>query len=501
MLKIKKHILILLLCFMLVPLFSQVVNFRLTAASEERNVYASELYGAKWMSLNHFFKSFGEINSLNTDEWSLTATLSGKKYIFYANSAFYQINGKWYHLPTTVERLSYGLYIPEKEFVRVLKLEAFPAIQYNEADQSYILSPADFSIRDLTIREMKNGTILRIKTNTVFRKEHCRVWQGNNQYLYISIYGGSADMNALAGKFDDGVIREIIPVMAKDMLQFNVKLRMKINGIDYYIDPETHDIVISLRHSYQKSEITQQTNGAEVKNRWLIDTIVIDPGHGGKKSPGAIAPDGTLEKDITLDVSRRLGKLLGDKLGVKVVYTRTKDVFVPLWQRPKIANEAGGKLFVSIHCNSSESSKPYGTETFLLAARSTEKSIEIAARENKVIELEDDTERYEKMLSPEQYILSTMAQSVYMKESEDLAQAVESKFKNRVGTKSRGVKQASFIVLIGPAMPAILTEIGFISNWSELGKIKKDSYRQEIAYSLYMAIKDFKENYEKEIKE
>jgi N-acetylmuramoyl-L-alanine amidase len=176
-------------------------------------------------------------------------------------------------------------------------------------------------------------------------------------------------------------------------------------------------------------------------------------------------------------------------------------VFVPLYQRPKIANEAGGKLFVSIHCNAVDNSRPYGTETFLLAARSTEKSIEIAARENKVIELEDDTERYEKMLSPEQYILSTMAQSVYMKESEDLAQAVESKYKSRLGAKSRGVKQASFIVLIGPAMPAILTEIGFISNWTELGKLKKDSYRQEIAYSLYLSIKDFKENYEKEIKE
>lgn len=500
MLKIKKYILTLLLCCMLVPLFSQVVTFRLTASSEPENVYASELYGAKWMSLNHFFKSFGEINFLNTEDWTLTATLSGKKYIFYANSTFYQINGKWYHLPTTVERLSYGLYIPEKEFIRVLKLDAFPGLQQDHADGSYILAPSDFSITAFQKREMKNGTVLRIKTNQVFRKDHCRVWQGSNQYLYISIYGATADINALAHKYEEGVIREVSPVMAKEMLQFNVKLRMKVSGIDYYIEPETNDIVISLRHNYQKSE-NMVTNGAEVKNRWLIDTIVTDPGHGGRKSPGSIAPDGTLEKDITLDVSLRLGRLLKEKLGVKVVYTRTKDVFVPLYQRPKIANEAGGKLFISIHCNSVDSSRPYGTETFLLAARSTQKSIDIAARENKVIELEDDTERYEKMLSPEQYILSTMAQSVYMKESEDLAQAVESKFKSRLGTKSRGVKQASFIVLIGPAMPAILTEIGFISNWNELGKLKKDSYRQEIAYSLYLSISDFKKNYEKEIKE
>jgi N-acetylmuramoyl-L-alanine amidase len=497
--KLKKYILTLLLCCMLVPLFSQVVSFRLTASSESQNIFASQLYGTKWMSLNHFFKTFGDINDLDTEEWSLTASLSGKQYKFYANSAFYQINGKWFHLPTTVERMSYGLYIPEKEFIRILKLEAFPDLQLNIADAHYILVPSDFSVTSVSLREMKNGTIVRIKTNTAFRKDHCRVWQGNNQYLYISIYGASADMNALARKYDNGVIREIIPVMAKDMLQFNIKLRMKINGMDYYIDPETQDIVISLRHAYQKT--TTPINGSEIKNRWLIDTIVIDPGHGGKKSPGAIAPDGTLEKTITLDVSRRLGKLLKEKLGVKVVYTREKDVFVPLWQRPKIANEAGGKLFISIHCNSSESSRPYGTETFILSPKSTQKSIDIAARENKVIELEEDKERYEKLLSPEQYILSTMAQGVYMKESEILAQSVESKFKNRVGTKTRGVKQASFIVLIGPAMPAILTEIGFISNWTELGKLKKDSYRQEVAYSLYLAISEFKKNYEKEIKE
>jgi len=498
MLKIKKHILVLFLTMMILPLFSQVVSFRLTASSEPENIYASELYGAKWISLNHFFKSYGEINALNTENWSLTATLSGKKYIFYANSTFYQINGKWHHLPTTVERLSYGLYIPEKEFIKVLKLDAFPGLQYDLADNSYVLAPSDFSVTDIRIREMKNGTVVRIKTNQAFRKDHCRVWQGSNQYLYISIYGGSADINALAHRYEEGVIREIAPVMAKEMLQFNIKLRMKVTGIDYYIEPETNDIVISLRHSYQKSEHIA-TNGEDVKNRWLIDTIVIDPGHGGT-DPGSIAPDGTYEKDIALDVSLRLGRLLKEKLGVNIVYTRDKNVFVPLWKRPKIANEAGGKLFVSIHCNSFHTSRPYGTETYILAPKSTQKSIDIAARENKVIELEDNTERYEKMLSPEQYILSTMAQSVYMKESEALAQAVESNFKNRVGTKTRGVKQGNWIVLIGPAMPAILTEIGFISNWNELGKLKKDSYRQEIAYSLYLAISEFKKNYEKEIK-
>ncbi len=495
----KKYTLILLLFCLLGQAFAQVSSFRITASSESQNIFASHLYGAKWMSLNHFFRTFGELESMDTRNWVLTGNLSGKQYKFFANSSFYQINGQWFHLPTTVERLSYGLYIPEAEFIGILKQDAFPDIQFNAADDHYILSSGAFNITDISLREMKNGTIIRIKTTTAFRKDHCRVWQGNNQYLYISIYGAVADLNSLVRSYSEGVIREINPVMAKDMLQFNVKLRIKIDGMDYFIDPVTQDIVISLRHSYQKEPITR--NETELKNRWLIDTIVIDPGHGGKKSPGAIGPDGTMEKDVVLDVSRRLGNLLESKLGVNVVYTRDKDVFVPLWQRPKIANEAGGKLFISIHCNASESSRAYGTETFLLSPKSTKESIEIAARENMVIELEEDKERYEKLLSPEHYILATMAQSIYMKESETLAQAVESNFKNRLGTRTRGVKQASFIVLIGPAMPAILTEIGFISNWNDLSNLKKDSYRQEVAYSLYMAISEFKENYEREIKE
>ncbi len=497
--KMRKYIVSIIIIMMTIPAFSQVAGFRLNASSEPREIYASYLYGAKWMSLNHFFKTYGELHSVNTEDWSITATLSGKEYIFYANSTFYRFNGEWHHLPCTVERLSYGLYIPEAEFIRILMQDAFPDLYYDQGSEQYILSPGKFSIADIRLREMKNGTVIRVKTNKSFPKEHCRIWQGNNQYLYISVYGATADMNLLRRSYSSGVIREIIPLMAKEMLQFNVKLRMKIDGIDYFIEPETGDIIISLRHNYQKNAVPSDKSIA--KNRWLIDTIVLDPGHGGKRSPGAVAPDGTMEKDIVLDVSRRLGNLLKKELGVNVVYTRETDEFVPLWQRPKIANEASGKLFISIHCNAAESSRAYGTETFLLSPKSTEKSIEIAARENKVIELEDDKERYEKLLSPEQYILSTMAQSIYMKESETLAQAVESAFENRMGCRTRGVKQASFIVLIGPAMPAILTEIGFISNWKELTNLKKDSYRQEIAQSLYLAISDFKENYEREIVE
>lgn len=476
-------------------LSADVVAFRTNSVTPAREVYSASLYGESWMSLNHFFKSFGEQKSMDLKNWVLKGELSGKPYIFYANSSFYQVNGKWRHLPVTVERLGNGLYIPVKEFSYILKHDAFPEISYDKEIREYILSSTEFSITGIDIRELSNGTIIRIRTAKNFPKEHCTVWRGNNQYLYASIYGASTDLNALRRTYSSGVIRQIVPVMAKQNLQFNIKLRSRIEGMDYYLDAKTHDLVISLRHQSTQKPLVNLEN---YRHRWLIDTIVIDPGHGGR-DPGAIAPDGTYEKDIAFDIALRLGRLIKRKTDIAVVYTRDKDYFIPLWQRPKIANEAHGKLFISIHCNSSESSRPYGTETYILAPKSTPQAIEIAARENNVIELEADKERYERMLLPEQYILATMAQSVYIRESEKLAQAVEKNYKSRMGVKTRGVKQANWIVLIGASMPAILTEVGFISNWNELGKLKKESYRQEVAQSLFMTIMDFKKEYEKEI--
>ena len=225
-----------------------------------------------------------------------------------------------------------------------------------------------------------------------------------------------------------------------------------------------------------------------------MDTIVLDAGHGGK-DPGAIGKFGTKEKDVALDITRRTGSLL-EKSGIKVVYTRDEDVFIPLLDRTKIANDANGKLFVSIHANANQNRKIQGFETYLLRPGKSEDAIEVASRENSVIKLEDVTDQYEN-LSGENLIMATMAQSTFMKESEDLASTIQIELDKKLDTPNRGVKQAGFYVLIGASMPNALVEVGFLSNPNEEKMLKQSRHKQKIAEAIYYAIKSFKSSQEK----
>ena len=161
---------------------------------------------------------------------------------------------------------------------------------------------------------------------------------------------------------------------------------------------------------------------------------------------------------------------------IKVVYTRTEDVFVPLWERTKIANEVNGKIFVSIHVNANPNRKIKGFETYLLQSGKSEDAIEVASRENAVIKLEEVRSQY-KELTGENLIMATMAQSMFMKESEDLAAMIQIELDKNLDSPNRGVKQAGFYVLIGASMPNVLVETGYISNPSEERNLKKPGYR------------------------
>ena len=232
----------------------------------------------------------------------------------------------------------------------------------------------------------------------------------------------------------------------------------------------------------------------EMREQWYLDTIVIDPGHGGIDG-GTVARSGLLEKTVVLDVAQRLGRLIRRKSNMRVVYTRDEDIYIPLWQRPKIANEANGKLFISIHVNGVENRSAHGFETFFLAPANTKEAIEVARLENSVIALEESKHPYQEF-SNEALILSTMAQSAWMKESEALAAIIQEQLDKRLDSPNRGVKQAELYVLIGASMPNVLVEIGFITNRIEEKKLGQNEYRQSIADGLFEAIVLFKQKYE-----
>jgi N-acetylmuramoyl-L-alanine amidase len=204
------------------------------------------------------------------------------------------------------------------------------------------------------------------------------------------------------------------------------------------------------------------------RDRWNLDVIVIDAGHGGK-DPGTIGVIGTREKEVTLGVALKLGKLIEKNFkNVKVVYTRTTDQFVELYRRTQIANEAGGKLFISIHCNAlHKPSRMNGFEIYLLRPNRSEEAVAIASRENSVVQLEEGyEERYHK-LTEEEFIIITMAQSAYMKHSEQFAECTAASMSKTGQIKNSGVRQAGFYVLVGASMPNVLVELGYLSNKKE----------------------------------
>ena len=235
---------------------------------------------------------------------------------------------------------------------------------------------------------------------------------------------------------------------------------------------------------------------SQKKDSYRVRTVVIDPGHGGGK-PGARGGR-TLEKHITLSVAKKFGKLIKDNYpDVRVIYTRTTDVDVSLAERAHIANRNKADLFVSIHANSHPTAAPSGVETFVMGLSESRANLEVAKAENSDILLESD---YRKNAaydgfdpnSPETYVLLTMYQNAFIDKSLNFAQAVQNQYKQNIKTINRGVKQAELFVLYKTAMPAVLTEVGFISNPAEEDFMISDEGQAQIAVSLFNAFMTYK---------
>jgi N-acetylmuramoyl-L-alanine amidase len=220
--------------------------------------------------------------------------------------------------------------------------------------------------------------------------------------------------------------------------------------------------------------------------------VVIDPGHGGIET-GATGPSNVQEKDITLDLARRLRRLLQRDPGLHVVLTRDEDRLVGLDERTAIANHNRADLFISIHLNASKRGNASGAETYFLSNEATDDAARTAAalenRSSGVREAQihtDDGRRHDLEL-----VLWDLAQNQYIAESSRLAERVQQHMNELTGTRDRGVRQAPFRVLMGATMPAILVEVGFVSNPDEETKLREPDYRNRVVEALDKAIHDY----------
>ncbi len=236
-----------------------------------------------------------------------------------------------------------------------------------------------------------------------------------------------------------------------------------------------------------------QADGGPVPND-RVKVVVIDPGHGGK-DPGASGKH-IREKDVVLAIGLKLGKYIEDNFSdVKVIYTRSTDVFIPLHERADIANKNKADLFISIHANSLPGSPAIGTETYVMGEYKNSSNLEVAKKENSVITLEDNySTRYEGFdpNSADSYIIFSLLQKTYMYQSLEFAGSVQDQFRERAHRIDRGVKMAGFVVLWKTTMPSVLIETGFLTSDHEESFLGSEQGRDYIASAVFRAFKAYK---------
>ncbi len=409
-----------------------------------------------------------------------------------------------YQLPLSTLFIKNDVFFPLSYTLDYLEKTSGYSIKFIPSRKHLILSkkalseeslPADMNIYDIqniSIEEKANGSLIRLKISESVITPRISI-KDNKLFLFFS----SEKINPeLTSQFSPkGFIKSIRLInISQNSKQIEFGLSGDYSNAEIIRNPSKGELIITVHNKL----FTADNN--PTLEKWIFDTIVIDAGHGGK-DPGAIGTTGVKEKDINLKIALELGELIEKSMpDVKVVYTRTDDSFIELYRRGKIANEANGKLFISIHCNSMPKGKntQRGFEVYLLRPGKTQEAIAIAEFENSVIAYEDNPDRY-KELTDENFILVSMAHSQYMRYSEKFAEILNDEWKRKVKIPANGVKQAGFYVLVGASMPSVLIETGYISNRRDEEYLKSSKGQKEIAESIFNAIIKYKEYYHKEI--
>jgi N-acetylmuramoyl-L-alanine amidase len=470
--------------------------------------------------LNHIYVSLNDLSQgLGLTRFELKTTGKLSIYSDYGTLLFTPANPfvvvstgtetRTFQMPVPTLSANGNLYVPAEYagdyFSQIIK----GSVSYDEAKSEFVYSPAAAGLPEITgvdAQRKANGAVITISMQALPKAYEASITSsglgGEPDMLYVTLMPAAGDVYRIDSLPPTNVYSQIFANQNPNSIQLSFRLKDKYVSKQIFVDSTANSVMVAL---YSKADV-QQIFSEELKRKlenekknWRLDVIVIDPGHGGK-DPGTIGVHGTEEKNVALavglDLRNDLHRLLPK---VKVVMTRDKDVFVPLDERGQIANEAGGRLFISLHCNSMPR-KPnpmHGIETYFLRPGKTGDAIRIAAQENAAIKYENDYEKKYQTYDADNMILTTMAHSAYVKYSERLAQLIEDNVSAVSSISDNGVSQAGFYVLIGASMPAVLVETGYLSNVREERYLRSKKGQQTIAKGIANAILKFKAEYEK----
>ena len=452
---------------------------------------------AKLLEAGTFYSEPKKKLDLKFKEWRVKLS-AYSSYVLMENLSSTDRHDDILHLPVPVMPSDNDILIPFSAFMTILDAVMPENLTYDDDLKTLEIKTALVNITGVSIQRKSNGTLIKISTTREFPLDSYRAWINRDLgWLYLTIVNGISDSISIISAPTNGAVVKVVPVQMEESTQLSFKLKGEVENPEIYQTTNPHQIVISLRTPERITRKQVEDDLLRNSERWLIDTIVLDAGHGGK-DPGSISASGLKEKDVVLDIVKRIGKLIEKKLKVNVVYTREEDVYVSLEERGKIANRNEGKLFISIHLNSFPKNRNVrGFEVYILRPGKTASAIEVAERENSVLRFDDKSsaEKFEKQAT-EKLILASLTQAAFMSESEDLSGMLEKELKKKISSPSRGVKQAGFYVLVGASMPHAYIEAGFISNRIEEKNFRSSKYKQKFAEAVYEGVRKFKHKYE-----
>ncbi len=470
----------------------------LTVLSIEKNYY---------LSLDEFadLQNYGIFT--NTQRHKSVIKIGEIKLKFTADNPFVVINDQIIQILNTPVWNEGSVWVPAQEFCQIVNDFTSVHLEYLPNIPMIRFGTNRINVLSVSIEQKSNGTLIAVNTTQPFpaSKINTRLVNG---WLYLELIGGKGNVKALSKRVKDPIVSEIRAAQFEQLISIGFHLKKIPLDYEAVYDPNLSRVFLTVRfkgvqaQESHESNDKQQANSIdeELKNQksaWMIDTIVIDPGHGGK-DPGALGYYHLKEKDIVLKIALKLGQYLKKRLpDVHILFTRKTDIFIPLYQRTQFANRHNGKLFVSIHCNSNPRHSVNGFETYFLSADKNAKASRTVLLENKSIEFEtsEDKKRYQGI----NFVLATMAQNAFIKYSQYLATIVQHSLRNRlrsVGMKDRGVKQGPFYVMVNATMPNVLVETGFISNKHEARLLRSKSTQAKIALGICEGIIKFKKDFE-----
>ena len=372
----------------------------------------------QYLSLDDFVQAHQLRSTYYNSKEKLEIVFENKKMYFSPFSSYCKIDDKIYHLTYDVILKNNSLFVPVLSFYNILESINLPVQLVDYKKNKINVLTNIYNIKDYFVDVKANGIALVVNTTKQFNKNQISSSVNSSGWLNITILNSAVDSLSILQSKLVYPISKVQAIQIGNSSQMSFLLNKKVDDITIITNPRSIEFLLSIDQADNIKKIQ------ELRQKWLIDTVVIDPGHGGK-DPGAIGFNKIREKDITLSIAKELGKMVERNLGMKVIYTRQEDVFVPLWRRTQIANNVDADIFISIHANAAiANSKVKGFETFLLRIGKTEDAIEVAKRENEAIKLEEENYQYTDFTDAKK-IVASMTQNSAMKGSEYLADRIQ----------------------------------------------------------------------------